>query len=46
MSWQRVAAVGLLVGGAIAAAAFHNDGARGEQNNPEVTMRLSRFIGR
>lgn len=25
MSWQRVAALGLLVGGAIAAAAFHND---------------------
>jgi hypothetical protein len=25
MSWQRVAALGLLVGGAIAAAAFHNN---------------------
>jgi len=25
MTWQRVAALGLLVGGAIAAAAFHND---------------------
>jgi hypothetical protein len=25
MSWQRVAALGLLVGGAVAAAAFHND---------------------
>lgn len=25
MTWQRVAALGLLVGGAIAAAAFHSD---------------------
>lgn len=25
MTWQRVAALGLLVGGAVAAAAFHND---------------------
>ncbi len=25
MTWQRVAALGLLVGGAIAAAAFHNE---------------------
>ena len=25
MSWQRVAALGLLVGGAVAAAAFHAD---------------------
>jgi hypothetical protein len=25
MSWQRVAALELLVGGAVAAAAFHND---------------------
>jgi hypothetical protein len=25
MTWQRVAALGLLVGGAIAAAAFHDD---------------------
>lgn len=25
MTWQRVAAVGLLVGGAVAADAFHND---------------------
>ena len=25
MTWQRVAALGLLVGGAIAAAAFHHD---------------------
>jgi len=25
MTWQRVAALGVLVGGAVAAAAFHND---------------------
>ena len=25
MTWQRVAALGLLIGGAVAAAAFHND---------------------
>jgi hypothetical protein len=25
MTWQRVAALGLLVGGAVTAAAFHND---------------------
>lgn len=25
MTWQRVAALGLLVGGAVAAAAFHDD---------------------
>ncbi len=25
MTWQRVAALGFLVGGAVAAAAFHND---------------------
>lgn len=25
MTWQRVAALGLLVAGAVAAAAFHND---------------------
>lgn len=25
MNWQRVVALGLLVGGAVAAAAFHND---------------------
>jgi hypothetical protein len=25
MTWQRLAALGLLVGGAVAAAAFHND---------------------
>ena len=25
MTWQRVAALGLLVGGAVVAAAFHND---------------------
>jgi drug/metabolite transporter (DMT)-like permease len=25
MTWQRVAALGLLVGGAVAAAAFHNE---------------------
>jgi len=25
MTWQRVVALGLLIGGAVAAAAFHND---------------------